>query len=196
MKLGIVTGIPGVGKTTVLSVVDKILSEKNIPHKILNYGDYMLNTALKEGYVKNRDEIRKLPITKQKELQTLAAKKIVEELSTLGDNGLGFIDTHAVIRTPAGYLPGLPKYVIEILSPNIIFLLESDPKIILERQKRDSNRTRLDYNDINVIYEVLQFARYSAMASAVLVGASVKIVNNQEGDPSIAALDIINSLIL
>lgn len=54
----------------------------------------------------------------------------------------------------------------------------------------------MDYSDINVIYEVLQFARYSAMASAVLVGASVKIVNNQEGDPSIAALDIINSLIL
>ncbi|TRM78975.1 adenylate kinase, partial [Sulfolobus sp. D5] len=31
MKVGIVTGIPGVGKTTVLSLVDKILIEKEIP---------------------------------------------------------------------------------------------------------------------------------------------------------------------
>ncbi|MEM3270004.1 MAG: adenylate kinase, partial [Saccharolobus sp.] len=33
-----------------------------------------------------------------------------------------------------------------------------------------------------------------AMASAVLVGASVKIVINQEGDPSVAAREIISSL--
>ncbi|MEM4767800.1 MAG: adenylate kinase [Saccharolobus sp.] len=194
MKLGIVTGIPGVGKTTVLSKVSEILREKNIPHKIVNYGDYMLNTAIKNGYVNNRDEIRKLSIDKQKELQVLAARKIVEDLSDLGKNGLGFVDTHAVIRTPSGYLPGLPKYVIEILSPNVIFLLESDPKIILDRQKRDNSRVRADYSDVNIINEVLSFARYSAMASAVLVGASVKIVINQEGDPSVAAREIINSL--
>ena len=194
MKLGIVTGIPGVGKTTVLSKVSEILQEKSIPYKIVNYGDYMLNTAIKNGYVNNRDEIRKLSVDKQKELQTLAARKIVEDLSELGKNGLGFVDTHAVIRTPSGYLPGLPKYVIEVLSPNVIFLLESDPKIILDRQKRDNSRVRADYNDVNIINEVLSFARYSAMASAVLVGASVKIVINQEGDPSVAAREIINSL--
>ncbi|MEM3291462.1 MAG: adenylate kinase [Saccharolobus sp.] len=194
MKLGIVTGIPGVGKTTVLSKVSEILQEKSIPYKIVNYGDYMLNTAIKNGYVNNRDEIRKLSVDKQKELQTLAARKIVEDLSDLGKNGLGFVDTHAVIRTPSGYLPGLPKYVIEVLSPNVIFLLESDPKIILDRQKRDNNRVRADYSDVNIINEVLSFARYSAMASAVLVGASVKIVINQEGDPSVAAREIISSL--
>ena len=194
MKLGIVTGIPGVGKTTVLSKVSEILQEKSIPYKIVNYGDYMLNTAIKNGYVNNRDEIRKLSVDKQKELQTLAARKIVEDLSELGKNGLGFVDTHAVIRTPSGYLPGLPKYVIEVLSPNVIFLLESDPKIILDRQKRDNSRVRADYSDVNIINEVLSFARYSAMASAVLVGASVKIVINQEGDPSVAAREIISSL--
>ncbi|MEM0015580.1 MAG: adenylate kinase [Saccharolobus sp.] len=194
MKLGIVTGIPGVGKTTVLSKVSEILQEKSIPYKIVNYGDYMLNTAIKNGYVNNRDEIRKLSVDKQKELQTLAARKIVEDLSDLGKNGLGFVDTHAVIRTPSGYLPGLPKYVIEVLSPNVIFLLESDPKIILDRQKRDNSRVRADYSDVNIINEVLSFARYSAMASAVLVGASVKIVINQEGDPSVAAREIISSL--
>ncbi|TRM74142.1 adenylate kinase, partial [Sulfolobus sp. E5] len=46
----------------------------------------------------------------------------------------------------------------------------------------------------NVISEVINFARYAAVASAVLVGASVKVVNNLEGDPSVAANEIISTL--
>ncbi|MUM64410.1 adenylate kinase [Acidianus infernus] len=194
MKMGIVTGIPGVGKTTVLSKVSEILSSENRKYKIMNYGDYMLNTAISEGFVSNRDEMRKLPLSKQRELQLIAAKKIVEDAEKLGEDGLAFIDTHAVIRTPAGYLPGLPKHVIEILSPQVIFLLESNPEDILNRQKRDKGRIRSDYADINVINETINFARYAAMASAVLVGASVKIVINKEGDPTIAAKEIISSM--
>ncbi|AWR97304.1 adenylate kinase [Acidianus sulfidivorans JP7] len=194
MKMGIVTGIPGVGKTTVLNNVAEILKSEGKIFKIMNYGDYMLTTALKEGYVSNRDEMRKLPLSKQKELQTIAAKKIVEDALALGDSGLAFIDTHAVIRTPSGYLPGLPKHVIEVLSPQVIFLLESDPQDILNRQLKDKNRVRSDYADINVISETMNFARYAAMASAVFVGASVKIVINREGDPTIASKEIISSM--
>ena len=194
MKIGIVTGIPGVGKTTVLSKVKEILDEKKINNKIVNYGDYMLMTAIKLGYVNNRDEIRKLPIEKQKQLQIEAARGIAREAAE-GGEGLLFIDTHAVIRTPSGYLPGLPKYVIEEINPRVIFLLEADPKVILERQKRDTSRNRTDYSDEKVINEVISFARYAAMASAVLVGATVKVVINVEGDPSIAANEIINSML-
>ncbi|BFI75212.1 adenylate kinase [Sulfurisphaera ohwakuensis] len=193
MKIGIVTGIPGVGKTTVLSKVKEILEEKKINNKIVNYGDYMLMTAMKLGYVNNRDEMRKLPVEKQKQLQIEAARGIANEAKEGGD-GLLFIDTHAVIRTPSGYLPGLPKYVIEEINPRVIFLLEADPKVILDRQKRDTSRSRSDYSDERIISETINFARYAAMASAVLVGATVKIVINVEGDPSIAANEIINSM--
>lgn len=194
MKIGIVTGIPGVGKTTVLQKVKEILDNDKINNKIINYGDFMLNTALKLGYVKHRDEMRKLPVDKQKQLQIEAARGIAQEAKE-GGEGLLFIDTHAVIRTPSGYLPGLPKYVIEEINPKIIFLLEADPKIILERQKRDSTRIRSDYSDEKVIIDTINFARYAAMASAVLVGATVKVVINVEGDPSIAAKEIINSML-
>ncbi|AWR94378.1 adenylate kinase [Acidianus brierleyi] len=194
MKMGIVTGIPGVGKTTVLSMVSEILKEKKIPYKIMNYGDYMLNIALDQKYVNNRDEIRKLPLPKQRELQLEAAKKIVKDSEDLGDKGLSFIDTHAVIRTNSGYLPGLPKHIIEILSPTVIFLIESDPNNILKRQSRDKDRIRSDYSNIEIITETINFARYAAVASAVLVGASVKIVNNVEGDPRVAANVIIDSM--
>lgn len=194
MKIGIVTGIPGVGKTTVLQKVKEILDNDKINNKIINYGDFMLNTALKLGYVKHRDEMRKLPVDKQKQLQIEAARGIAQEAKE-GGEGLLFIDTHAVIRTPSGYLPGLPKYVIEEINPKVIFLLEADPKIILERQKRDSTRIRSDYGDEKVIIDTINFARYAAMASAVLVGATVKVVINVEGDPSIAAKEIINSML-
>jgi len=194
MKMGIVTGIPGVGKTTVLSMVAEILKEKKIPYKIMNYGDYMLNIALGQKYVNNRDEIRELPLLKQRELQLEAAKKMVKDSEDLGDKGLSFIDTHAVIRTNSGYLPGLPKHIIEILSPAVIFLIESDPNNILKRQLRDKDRIRADYSNIDIIAETINFARYAAVASAVLVGASVKIVNNVEGDPRVAASVIIDSM--
>ena len=193
MKIGIVTGIPGVGKTTVLSKVKEILDNKKINNKIVNYGDYMLMMAIKLGYVNNRDEIRKLPIEKQKQLQIEAARSIAKEAAE--GEGLFFVDTHAVIRTPSGYLPGLPKYVIEEINPRVIFLIEADPKVILERQKRDQTRNRSDYSDEKVINEVLSFARCAAMASAILVGATVKIVINVEGDPTIAANEIINSML-
>jgi adenylate kinase len=195
MKVGIVTGIPGVGKTTVISRASKLLTEKNIPFKIANYGDYMLNTAIKEKYVENRDQMRKLPVEKQKELQTLASRRIIEDFSELGNNGIGLVDTHAVIKTPSGYLPGLPKYVIEVINPNVIFLLEADPKSILDRQRRDQNRSRSDYSSEEVINEVISFARFAAMSSAVLVGASVKIVINEEGNCIKAANEIIGSLL-
>ena len=193
MKIGIVTGIPGVGKTTVLSKVKEILDEKKINNKIVNYGDYMLMTAIKLGYVNNRDEMRKLPVDKQKQLQIEAARGIAKEAAE-GGEGLFFIDTHAIIKTPSGYLPGLPKYVIEEINPKVIFLLEADPRVILDRQKRDTTRNRSDYSDEKVINEILNFARYAATASAVLVGATVKVIINVEGDPAIAANEIINSM--
>ncbi|AEB96045.1 MAG: adenylate kinase [Metallosphaera sp.] len=193
MKLGIVTGIPGVGKTTVLNTIKEILYKENIKFLIMNYGDYMLKTAIEMKYVKNRDEMRKLPLNIQRELQLEAAKNIHKDASSLSE-GLSFLDTHAVIRTPGGYLPGLPKHIIEILQPQVIFLIESEPELILKRQEADKTRARSDYSDPNVIKETMDFARLAAMSSAVLVGASVKVIKNIEGDPSIAATQIIRSL--
>ncbi|BBD71918.1 adenylate kinase [Sulfodiicoccus acidiphilus] len=194
MAIGIVTGIPGVGKTTVLGKVEELLSKRGVRYKIMNYGDYMLRRALEGNYVKDRDQIRKLPLNIQKELQLQAAKAMYDEAQALGEGGVGLVDTHAVVRTPQGYLPGLPKHIIEILGPNVIFLIEAPPALILERQKRDQGRSRLDYSEESVIEEVMQFARSFAVASATLVGASVKIVINREGSPEEAAAEVVKVL--
>jgi adenylate kinase len=54
---------------------------------------------------------------------------------------------------------------------------------------------RSDYSSLEVIQEVMDFARYAATASAVLVGATVKRVVNVEGNPSVAANEIINAML-
>lgn len=192
MKIGVITGIPGVGKTTVLASVSTLLDSRAIPHRVMNFGSYMLDTAISKGYVKDRDEIRKLPLDSQRQLQLDAARKIVEDAKALGDKGVALVDTHAVIRTPGGYLPGLPKYIVEIISPNVIFLIEAPPEIILKRQMNDPARKRVDYSDVNVIKETIEFARFAAMSSAVISASSVKIVSNVEGDPTVAAKSIVD----
>jgi len=76
-KVVVVTGVPGVGKTTVLSHLQELAKEKGVKVKVANFGTYKLETAIREGLVRSRDEIRRLPLRKQLELQALAAKRIV-----------------------------------------------------------------------------------------------------------------------
>ena len=108
MKLIVLTGIPGSGSTTVLN---KALEQVDYLH--LNYGDIMTEIAIEEGIVDDRDALRKLPADTQKEIQRKAAIRIKEKSET--ENVI--VDTHCTINTPAGFLPGLPKWVLEGLNP-------------------------------------------------------------------------------
>ena len=88
-KRVVIVGIPGVGKTTlVTAVVDKLNGDSKHA-SVKSYGTVMFEQAKKLG-VNDRDELRKLPVEKQKELQKMAA----EEISNLKDDVV-FVDTHA-----------------------------------------------------------------------------------------------------
>ena len=112
MKLVVLTGIPGSGSSTVLK---KTLEEVEYLH--LNYGDIMTEIAIEKGLVENRDELRKLTADTQKEIQKEAGIRIKEKSET--ENVI--VDTHCTISTPAGFLPGLPKWVLEGLNPDMPF---------------------------------------------------------------------------
>ena len=107
----VIVGIPGVGKTSLVTRLVELIRQKNKSVSVHSYGTVMLEEAKKIG-VENRDELRMLPIEKQKKLQKTAA----ETLSNLTDDVI-FIDTHAFISTKAGFYPGLPNYVIQIIQP-------------------------------------------------------------------------------
>ena len=188
----IVTGVPGVGKTTVLTHVRSLLDSKGKNYLVVNFGDHMFKVASSKGWVRHRDEMRHLPLLKQLELQEYAAEAIrLDAEKVLNDGDILFVDTHAVIRTDTGYWPGLPEEVVKNLRPDSIVVIESPPDVIVSRQKRDPTRYRADLARVDTVRELLEMARLAAMSSAVLVAASVFIVENIEGDPGVAASKIV-----
>ncbi len=172
MKLVVVTGIPGVGKTTVLNGALEKLGED---FKVVNYGDKMLSVALERNLVSNRDEMRKLHPDVQKDIQREAAKAIAEEAK----NSNVVVDTHCTIKTPRGYLPGLPSWVLEELRPTQFIVVEADPEEIAGRRRKDETRIR-DEDTVEEIREHQEINRATAMAYSMLTGAVVKIVQNHD----------------
>ena len=74
-KRVVIVGIPGVGKTTVVTEVYSILKQKNITIENLTFGTIMFQEAEKIG-ISDRDEMRKLSVGEQQNLQIQAAKNI------------------------------------------------------------------------------------------------------------------------
>lgn len=191
-KVVVVTGVPGVGKTTVISHLERLAQAEGLKLKVVNFGTYMLETALKEGLVRSRDEIRRLPLRKQLELQALAAKRIVEDAEgSLGEDGYLIVDTHALVKTVAGYWPGLPKHVLDHLKPDMIVVVEASPEEIVARQERDKTRYRADVGGVEGVKRLMENARAASFASAVHYASTVAIVENREGKAEEAARQIL-----
>ncbi len=164
----IVAGVPGAGKTTIMEEVSR-----RVNYKIVNYGDIMLQMALEKNFVKHRDEMRKLPIELQRKLQSEAARKI-------GSMEKVIIDTHLTIKTPSGYFPGLPRWVLDEINPNLIVIVEAEPHEIIRRRKKDTSRKR-DYETSEEIEEHIQANRYAGFACSILTGAPIMILQNRDG---------------
>ncbi|MEE8358518.1 MAG: adenylate kinase [Candidatus Hydrothermarchaeales archaeon] len=170
MKVVVVTGTPGVGKTTVLNHSLEVVGGS---YKVVNFGDVMIEVAKRDGIVEDRDDLRKQEPEVQKEIQRQAGKRIAE--MALESNII--VDTHCTIKTPKGYLPGLPVWVLEELRPDTIILVEADPADIVSRRVGDPTRTR-DAEDISMLTEHQEINRAIAVAYSVLTGATVKLVKN------------------
>ena len=168
MSVVVVTGVPGVGKSTVMGAAEEY------GYKIINFGTTMFEEAQREG-ISNRDGMRKLAVEDQQRLQKQAGEKIAK----MGDV---VVDTHASILTPAGYMPGLPEWTVSALNPDTIVLVEATPEEIEGRRSKDSSRAR-DKDDIGLHQSVNR--EYAAVA-AVMTGSTVAIVENHDNQVDIA----------
>src|SRR5664280_99603 len=184
MKVVVIAGIPGSGSTTVLS---KALEELDYMH--VNYGDVMLEIAKGDGLVDNRDDLRKLSPDIQKEVQENAAQSIREK----SEQSNIIVDTHCTINTPSGFLPGLPKWVLDQLKPDMFVLLEADGDEILKRRISDTTRNR-DSERLKDIELHQEMNRAASMAYAVLTGATVKIVENHDNKLDEAVEEMVKTL--
>ncbi len=167
MGVVVVTGIPGVGKTTVMKE-----AAEGIDIQFVTFGTVMADIAIEMNLVKDRDEMRKLTLEQQKELQIKTAEKVAKM-----DNVI--VDTHCTVKTPKGYMPGLPEWVIKKLNPTAIVVVEADPEEIYNRRSKDITRNR-DPDSKEKIAEHQQMNRAAAMTYATLSGATVKIVFNHD----------------
>ncbi|CAD5243604.1 adenylate kinase [Thermococcus camini] len=167
-----ITGIPGVGKSTITKLA---LKKSRAKFRLVNFGDLMFDEAVRTGLVRHRDEMRKLDPNVQKELQMKAARRIVE----MSQREPVLIDTHATIRTPVGYLLGFPREVIEVINPNFIVIIEAAPSEILGRRLRDLKRDR-DVETEEQIQRHQDLNRAAAVSYAMHSNALIKIIENHE----------------
>jgi adenylate kinase len=164
----IVTGIPGVGKTTVMEAAAKA---RNL--RIAVFGSVMFEVAQAEGLAQTRDDMRKLAPEVQKSIQRDAAVRIAAM-------GRVIVDTHCTVKTPKGYLPGLPAWVLQELQPAMIILVEAGDQEIAQRRAKDATRKR-DDDSVAAIAEHQEYNRRYAAAYSTLTGATVHTVHNSDG---------------
>ena len=186
-KKVVVVGIPGVGKTTLINKIVELIKNNDKIVKVTNYGTIMFEVAKEHG-INDRDELRKLPISEQKKLQKNAAEKLSQ---TEGD--IIIIDTHAFIRTPEGFNPGLPYHVLQIIQPSHFILVTAKTEEIYNRRMKDETRNR-DKVSIETIKKELDIQSAMMSACSVLSGSPLKPVLNSEGKLEEAANQIIRAI--
>ena len=181
-KRAIIVGIPGVGKTTVITRAAELLSKKR-KATVVTYGTLMFEEAKKIG-VKSRDDMRKLPVAKQKKLQETAARRIARMRDSVV-----IVDTHLFISTQEGYYPGLPMRLITIMDPTNLIMVAADPVQIAQRRKNDPTRQR-DAASPEAIKNDLDFSKMMLASCSILTGAPFAIVTNDDGKVDVAAQSV------
>jgi adenylate kinase len=163
----IVMGLPGAGKSTVLSGVE---CEK------VNWGDLMFELAKKKHGIEHRDGIRKLPPTAQSEIQEQVANELAKR------KGQFILDTHCSVRTEKGYLPGIPYRLLSKLKVDYLVLVTAPIEQIMSRRKKDmaGSAGRVRELDEREAREHDAHNRALLAAYSVLSGAPAMIVLNED----------------
>lgn len=164
----IVMGLPGAGKSTVLSAAAKT------GYKTVNYGDLMFEIASKEKIISHRDELRKLDPSQQKRVQAAVGKALAEM------KGKVILDTHCSISTKKGYLPGLPYSLLSGLAVEYLVLISAPIEEILARRRKDTSRVR-DAEPPESLAEHDSINRSFLAAYSCLTGAPAVIIMNRDG---------------
>ncbi|MFL6458315.1 MAG: adenylate kinase [Nitrososphaeraceae archaeon] len=174
-KRVIIGGIPGVGKTSVISLAVKSLKEKGQNAKVVVFGTEMFEEAKRTAGVKNRDELRKLSLKDQRRLQDTTAKRIAE----MRDN-IVIVDTHIFVRTGGGnYYPGLPMRLLDIIKPTSFIMIIADAIEIVNRRKNDTSRARDAISTQQIQYEI-DISKLMVATCSILTGAPFIIIANND----------------
>jgi len=169
----IIVGIPGVGKSTIISNATTALQNMGTSVTTVVFGSVMFEEAKKLG-ITDRDQMRKLSIDVQQKLQNMAADLI----SGRGES-IVVIDTHLFIKTSSGYYPGLPMNLILKLNPDRLILVSAKSEEILRRRNDDNTRTRDMISDDEIKRDIeVSLSMISSLS--ILTGAPFEIIHNHD----------------
>jgi adenylate kinase len=188
-KRAIIVGIPGVGKTTVITRAAELLNKKRKTTTVVVFGTMMFEEAKKKLGLKSRDDMRRMPVEDQRRLQEMAAQRIAEM-----KDDIVLVDTHLFINTGEGYYPGLPMRLLNIMKPTNIVMVAADPGEIAERRKTDQTRQR-DIATAESIQKELDISQVMVASCSILTGAPFAIIMNSDGRVDEAAANIAKILL-
>lgn len=188
-KRAIIVGIPGVGKTTVITRAAELLNKKHKTTTVVVFGTVMFEEAKKKLGLKSRDDMRRMPVEDQRRLQEMAAQRIAEM-----KDDIVLVDTHLFINTGEGYYPGLPMRLLNIMKPTNIVMVAADPGEIAERRKTDQTRQR-DIATAENIQKELDISQVMVASCSILTGAPFAIIMNSDGRVDEAAANIAKMLL-
>jgi adenylate kinase len=172
-KKVIIVGIPGVGKSTIISNATEILQNIGTTSRTVVFGTVMFEEA-KKLRINDRDQLRKLSIEVQQKLQAMTA----DYISSLNESVV-VVDTHLFIKTPSGYYPGLPMDLILKINPDRLILVTADSEEILRRRKKDNTRTRDTITDEEIKRD-LDVSLSMISCLSILTGAPFEIIYNHD----------------
>lgn len=172
-KTVIIVGVPGVGKSTIISNAIATLLKKGTTLNTVVFGSVMFEEAKKLG-INDRDQIRKQTIDVQQRLQNMTA----DHISSL-NYSIVVVDTHLFIKTQSGYYPGLPMSLILKLNPERLILITANSEEILNRRKNDSTRTR-DLISDDEIKRDIEVSLSMISSLSILTGAPFEIIYNHD----------------
>lgn len=183
MSVTVVSGVPGVGSSRVSETARRELPDA---FELLNFGDVMLEEAVSRGLAAGRDEIAALPTADYRLLQRRAGEFIAERAR----EAEVILDTHLVVHTAHGFLPGFPESVLREVHPDVFVLLEADPDTIVERRERSEYRSYRNESATTVSFHQ-QLNRAASISYSMHVGAPIRTISN-EGTVEEAAAELVD----
>lgn len=171
----VVSGIPGVGASRVCEQARRQLGDE---YTLVNVGDIMLQEALEHGLATSREELSRLWLRDQRALQRRAGEHIARRT----DSGPLLVNTHLVVETPLGFIPGLDEAVLRDIQPAAFVLVDASDEEI--RTRREASER--SYEGLSPIGFHRQLQTAAAFTFSARSNAPIHHVSN-EGDVADAA---------
>ena len=170
-----VVGVPGSGKSLILSAVERLGDSIEVQ----NYGKAMLAAAGRAEI--DRDRMRYLSTDEQVALGISAAELVLERAIDSTSSTI-IVDTHALVKSPLGYVPGLPLSILQVLKPKVICVVEAAPEFVCRCRESDQQRFR-EQVSIREIERHQELTRQFAVSCTMISGSVLHFIENDGQAP-------------